>query len=103
MAAVVTISALLAAVVAAGVAVGSLSNSTVVGITALWIFLYGSGLLMSLLPYSLPTPEKVLARLPYVLQGEYNLNALTDWVFGGIVSAIGIAIVGMLGFSRKDV
>src|SRR5947208_898861 len=40
--AVVTISALLAAVVAMGVAVGSLSNSTVVGITALWIFLYGS-------------------------------------------------------------
>lgn len=102
-AAIVTISALLAAVVAAGVAVGSLSNSTVVGITALWIFLYGSGLLMSLLPYALPTPEKVLARLPYVLQGEYNLNALTDWVFGGVATAIGVAIIGMMGFSRKDV
>jgi ABC-2 type transport system permease protein len=102
-AAVVTISALLAAVVAMGVSVGSVSNSTVVGITALWIFLYGSGLLMSFLPYTFPSPEKVLSRLPFVLQGEYNLNSLTDWVFGGIVTAFGIAMAGMIAFARKDV
>jgi hypothetical protein len=102
-AAIVTISALLAAVVAMGVAVGSISNSTVVGITALWIFLYGSGLLMTLLPYALPTPEKVLARLPYVLQGQYDLTSLTDWVFGGIATSIIVAVIGMLGFARKDV
>ena len=103
MAAVITISALLAAVVALGVAVGSVSNSSVVGITGLWIFLYGSGLLMSLLPYSLPTPEKVLARLPHVLQGQYNLNSLSDWVFGGIAASIVVAVIGMLAFARKDV
>jgi hypothetical protein len=75
----------------------------VVGITALWIFLYGSGLLLALLPYALPTPEKLLARLPYVLQGQFDLNALTDWIFGGIVASIGVAVIGMLAFGRKDV
>jgi hypothetical protein len=102
-AAIVTISAILAAVVAMGVAVGSISNSTVVGITALWIFLYGSGLLLALLPYALPTPEKVLARLPHILQGEYDLTSLTDWIFGGIATSMGVAVLGMLGFARKDV
>jgi len=102
LAAVVTISAMLAAVVAMGVAVGSVSHSTVVGITVLWIFLYGSGILMTLLPATYPTPEKILARLPYVLQGTYDLNSLTDWVFGGIVAAVASAVIGMVAFARKD-
>jgi ABC-2 type transport system permease protein len=103
LAAVVTMSALLAAVVAMGVAVGSVSNSTVVGITALWIALYGAGLLMTLLPSTYPTPEKVLSRLPHVLQGEYDLSSLADWVLGGLAVAVGSAVAGLLGFARKDV
>jgi ABC-2 type transport system permease protein len=103
LAAIITMSALLAAVVAMGVTVGSVSNSTVVGITALWILLYGSGLLLSLLPTSLPTPEKALSRLPYVLQGQYDLTSLSDWVLGGLAGAVGAAVVGLLGFARKDV
>ena len=85
LAAVVTMSALLAAVVAMGVAVGSVSNSTVVGITVLWIALYGAGLLMTLLPSTYPTPEKVLSRLPHVLQGAVQpvvpgrLGAAAGW------------------------
>jgi hypothetical protein len=79
------------------------SNSTVVGITGLWIFLYGSGLLLSLLPTSLPTPEKALSRLPYVLQGAYDLPSLSDWVLGGLAGAVGAAVIGLLGFARRDV
>jgi ABC-2 type transport system permease protein len=103
LAAVVTMSALLAAVVAMGVAVGGMSNSTVVGITVLWIGLYGSGILMTLLPDTFPTPEKVLSRLPNILRGAYNLDSLADWVFGGIIVAVASAVVGMVGFARKDV
>jgi ABC-2 type transport system permease protein len=103
LAAVVTISAILAAVVAMGVAVGSVSHSTVVGITVLWIVLYGSGVLMTLLPATYPTPEKILSRLPYVLQGTYHLPALGDWVLAGLVTAVGSAAVGMVVFARKDV
>ncbi|HKB04441.1 MAG TPA: ABC transporter permease [Gemmataceae bacterium] len=103
LAAVATISAMLAAVVAMGVAVGSVSNSTVVGITVLWIVLYGSGVLMTLLPDTYPTPEKILSRLPHVLQGAYNLDSLTDWIFGGLVVSVAAAVLGLLAFARKDV
>ena len=56
-----------------------------------------------MLPGTIPTPEKALSRLPYVLAGSYNLPALTDYVFGGLVGAVGAATIGMLGFARKDV
>ena len=94
---------MLAAVVALGVAVGAVSNSTVVGITVLWIVLYGSGLLMSLLPSNFPTPEKVLSRLPNVLRGAYDLTSLLDWILGAAIAMLLSAIVGMLAFSRRDV
>ena len=117
LAAVVTISALLAAVVAMGVAVGSVSNSTVVGITALWIALYGSGLLMTLLPSTYPTPEKVLSRLPHVLQGQYDLSGLADWVLVqdlGFLGGLGtdpnsmlpvalLAVAGYVALARRPV
>ncbi|MEZ6139826.1 MAG: ABC transporter permease [Zavarzinella sp.] len=102
-AAIVTVSALLMGVVALGVAFGALTNSSVIGITLLWILLYGSGILMTLVPSDIPTPEKALSRLPYVLRGEYNLNSLGEWIFGGVAVAVIAAIVGMIGFSRKDV
>jgi ABC-2 type transport system permease protein len=101
--AILTLSALLAGVVALGVTVGALANSTVVGITVLWIILYGSGILMTLLPATYPTPEKALARLPSILRGEYNLTSLVDWIIGGLSVAVGSSIFGFLGFSRKDV
>jgi hypothetical protein len=100
---IVTMSALLSAVVAAGVAVGAACQSTVVGITLLWIGLYGSGLLLTLLPNTYPTPEKMLARLPNVLRGFYDMASLNDWISGGFIAAFAIAMVGMLVFSRKDV
>ncbi len=102
-AAIAAIAALLAGVVACGVAVGGITNSTVVGITGLWIVLYGSGLMMSLLPGTVPTPEKAVSRLPHVLAGSYYLPALADYVFVGLIGAIGAAVIGMLGFARKDV
>lgn len=103
LAAITTMSFLLAAVVAWGVAVGACTNSTVVGITGLWIFLYGSGLLLSLLPGTYPTPEKALSRLPHVLSGVYSGTALRDWVLGAIVATIGGGSLGLMGFARKDV
>lgn len=100
---VMTLSAMLAAVVGLGVTVGAIANSTVVGITVLWIFLYGSGILMTLLPNSFPTPEKLLSRLPAVLRGSYDLSSLTDWIAGGAIFALIAGVVGMLVFARKDV
>lgn len=101
--AVATVAVALAAVVAWGVTIGALANSTVVGITLLWIVLYGLGFLMTLLPASYPSPERVLKRLPYMLRGHYDTAALGELTVI-CASLIGLAVAGgLIGFSRKDV
>ncbi len=101
--AVVTISCLLIAVVSVGVAMGAVTNSSVVGIAVLWIAMYGLGILMSLLPNTFPSPEKVIARLPFVLRGEYELTSLAEWVLGSLIVAFSSALIGLLAFARRDV
>lgn len=98
-----TVGIALAAVVAWGVTIGALANSTMVGITLLWIVLYGSGFLMTLLPDSYPSPDRVLKRLPYMLQGHYSMDALLELCQIGLIMTLVAAIVGLIGFSRKDV
>jgi ABC-2 type transport system permease protein len=101
--ALTTVAVVLVAVVAWGVAIGALANSTIIGITLLWIVLYGSGFLLTLLPASYPSPDRVLKRLPYMLQGHYNSAALGELAIGAAILTGIAAIVGMIGFSRKDV
>jgi len=101
--AVLTVSILLAAVVAWGVTLGALAHSTVIGITVMWIALYGVGFLMTLLPTSYPSPDRVLKRLPYMLQGYYDLAAIGELALASFGMMFLAAVVGMIGFSRKDV
>ena len=101
--AIATVSVFLFAIVAWGVTLGALTNSTVLGIAILWVALYGTGFLVTLLPASYPSPEQVLSRLPHVLRGQYSVDALSELAMvSGIATGIA-AIVGMIGFSRKDV
>ena len=101
--ALTTVAVVLVAIVAWGVAIGALANSTILGITLLWIVLYGSGFLMTLLPASYPSPDRVLKRLPYMLQGHYDSAALGELAICAAILTGIAAIVGMIGFSRKDV
>jgi ABC-2 type transport system permease protein len=101
--AVATVAVVLIAIVAWGVTIGALANSTIVGITMLWIILYGSGFLMTLLPSSYPSPDRALKRLPYMLQGHYDTAALGELTLISLFLAVVAAIVGTIGFSRKDV
>jgi hypothetical protein len=101
--ALATVSALLAAVITCGVAVSAVFHSTALGIAVLWILLYGSGFLLSLLPSRFPSPDRALAGLPYILQGAYDLDALLQLAgWCALVSAIG-ALSGLIYFSRCDV
>jgi hypothetical protein len=70
--ALVTVAALLAAVITCGVTVSALTNSTVVGIAVLWVVLCGG--FAPGLPSPFPSPGRELHRLPHVLDGEYNLR-----------------------------
>lgn len=94
---------LLSLVVTCGVTVGALSSSTVVGVSVLWLGLYGSGFVLSFLPSRYPTPDRVLALLPQILRGEYDWLALERMMGVGLIAAAVVALIGLIGFARSDV
>ena len=102
LAAVVAVCAVLVAIVSWGVTIGALTN-TILGITIFWLALYGSGFLMTLLPEPWPSPDRELGKLRHILRGQFSTSLLTD-VVGAAVAASGLAaVIGLIGFSRRDV
>ncbi|MFN4258500.1 MAG: ABC transporter permease [Gemmataceae bacterium] len=94
---------LLMGVVSCGVMVSALSNSTVLGITILWIVLYGLGFALSWLPPQYPAPDRILQELPYVLQGHYDLRALGHLAGISAGASCFVAAIGCVYFGRRDV
>ncbi|MCS7044927.1 MAG: ABC transporter permease [Gemmataceae bacterium] len=101
--AIAVVGALLVLVVTCGVSVSALSTNTVVSITLVWLLLYGAGFLMSLLPANYPAPDRALHNLPHVLRGVYDLQMVGRLISGALSLSLLIAIVGMIGFARRDV
>ncbi len=101
--ALITVAALLAAVITCGVTVSAIANSTVLGIAVLWVILCGGGFLLSLLPPRYPSPDRALQRLPHILQGHYDLNSLAQFVGWSLIACCVTALVGLAYFSRRDV
>ena len=97
------VGALLLAIVSWGVAFGALANSTVMGITLLWVLLYGSGFLLNLLPPPYPSPERTLHLMPQVLRGNYDPMMLGRLLAGSAAASLLAVLVGFAGFARKDV
>jgi len=101
--AILLVAAILFVVISWGVTVGALSSGTVIGITVFWLLIYGGILLLSFLPEPYPTPERMLGRLKFVLRGQYDMAVVWEiLIVCGILSTIA-AMIGMYGFSRKDV
>jgi ABC-type transport system involved in multi-copper enzyme maturation permease subunit len=98
-----TVAALLAAVITCGVTISAMVNSTLVGVAVLWVVLYGGGFALSLLPDKLPSPDRALACLPYILRGHYNLEALGELAGWALAASFLTSLVGLVTFSRKDV
>lgn len=101
--ALLTVGAMMVAVISLGVTVSAMVNSTAVGIAALWIMIYGGGFALSLLPGSIRTPEWVLHNLPNILQGKYNATTLFQLMGWSAAFSLVAAVVGMLYFARRDV
>jgi hypothetical protein len=101
--ALATVAALLAAVVSAGVAVSAIFHSTVLSITVLWALLYGGGFALSLVPAHLPSPDRALHSLPYILHGYYDLQALLELMGWSLGVSVVSALMGMIYFARRDV
>lgn len=97
------VSALLAVVVTGGVTVSAMLNSTMLGITLLWILVYGTGFLFSLVPGQQSAPHRILNELPTVLRGHYDWNAVVR-VVGWSAAVCGVTGgVGLGWFARRDV
>lgn len=101
--ALLTVAALLAAVITCGVTVSAIANSTVLGIAVLWAILCGGHFLLTFLPARYPSPERTLQRLPHILQGQYDFNSLAQFVGWSLIACCVTALVGMAYFSRRDV
>ena len=101
--ALVTVGAVLGAIIALGVSVSAMVNTTAVGVAALWIVIYGGGFALSLLPASVPSPERSLHNLPFILQGKYNATALCQLMGWSGLFSCAAAVVGLGYFARRDV
>jgi ABC-type transport system involved in multi-copper enzyme maturation permease subunit len=101
--ALLTVAALLAAVISCGVTVSAVTNSTVLGIAVLWVSVYGAGFLLMFLPESFPSPDRILSRLPHVLRGYYDLRWAGRLVGWSALASWLAALVGMGYFARRDV
>jgi ABC-2 type transport system permease protein len=98
-----TVASLLVVVITCGVAVSALCGSTVLGIAAVWLVLYGVSFLLTLMPATWPSPDRILAKLPETLCGRYDPVAIKQLVIICLGSSLVVALVGMIGFSRRDV
>src|SRR5262245_30633823 len=101
--AVATVAALLAMVITCGVTVSAMSNNTVVSIAIVWMLLYCAGFVLSLLPENYPSPDRALHALPNVLKGQYDWQMVSRLIAGSLALSLFIALIGMIGFSRRDV
>jgi ABC-2 type transport system permease protein len=103
LAALAIIAGLLAAVITCGVTVSAIANSTVLGIAVLWSIVCAAGFLLQFLPSRYPTPDRALQRLPFMLQGHYDLLGMGQFIGWCLIVSCVTALVGMIYFSRRDV
>jgi ABC-type transport system involved in multi-copper enzyme maturation permease subunit len=101
--AMAAVAVLLLTVTTLGVTFSAISNSTLMGITLLWILLYGTGFVLTFLPARFPSPYRMLTNLPHILRGQYNLPELGQLSGWCALLSLLVAVVGLLWFSRRDV
>jgi ABC-type transport system involved in multi-copper enzyme maturation permease subunit len=101
--ALLTVATFLAVVTTCGVTISAMTNSTVLGISILWMILYGAGFILSLLPRTFPSPDRALEHLPHILRGLYSWKALGQLAGCSAILCGVVATIGMVSFSRRDV
>lgn len=101
--ALATVAALLVMVITCGVTVSAMSSNTVVSIAIVWVVLYSTSFILSLMPATFPSPDRALLALPHVLKGQYDWQIVSRLISGALSLSLLVAIVGMISFSRRDV
>ena len=101
--ALLTMAAMLAAVITCGVTVSAICNSTPLGIAILWVGLYGGGFALSLLPPRYPSPDRALKSLPFILRGYYDMTALGELMLWSLGFSVVVSLIGLIHFARRDI
>lgn len=101
--ALLSISVLLMAIISLGVTTGALANSTLLGVTGVWIVVYVGGFLTTLLPQPCLVPSRLLGRLPMIVKGEYDWDAIVQLLAVAVGASALTVAVGLWQFSRRDV
>lgn len=100
---IMLLTAVLAVVVSWGVTIGALSSGTVIGITLFWIAIFSAMLVLSRLPNEYPNLRWMIDGLRNVLRGSYATSEVTQFVMASAVLATIGALIGLIGFARRDV
>ena len=97
------VASLLTIIVCCSVAVSAMVQSTVLGITLVWISVYTFGAAMLLVPLAGLNLNEWLSRMPMLMRGQ--LDTTSQWyMLGGCLGlALLIAFAGAAHFARKDV
>jgi ABC-2 type transport system permease protein len=101
--ALVLVAALLGVVITCGVTLSALCRSTLWGVASAWLLLYAVSFLLTFMPASWPAPDRLLASLPDMVCGQYDPQAVRRFLWSCLGSALLLAAVGLVGFSRRDV
>lgn len=102
-AAVAMLAAVLMVVVSWGVAIGAVSNGTVIGITVFWIVIFGGMVALSRLPSDYPNLKWLIDGLRNVLRGGLDSADVLRFLAAAVVLAVVGALVGLGMFARRDV
>jgi len=97
------VAVLLSTVITCGVTVSAIANSTVLGIAVLWSILCIAAFLLQYLPSRYLSPDRALQRLPFILQGHYDLHSLAEFAGWSMLVSCVTALIGLIYFSRRDV
>ncbi|QEL15335.1 ABC-2 transporter permease [Limnoglobus roseus] len=101
--AVAMLAAVLMVVVSWGVAIGAMSNGTVIGITIFWIVIFGGMIALSRLPSDYPNLKWLMDGLRNVLRGGVQTGDVVQFLAASVVLAAVGAFIGLGVFARRDV
>jgi ABC-2 type transport system permease protein len=101
--ALVLVAAVFAMVISTGVAISSMSQSTVLGIAVSWMVVYGVGVGLWLLGWTQLDPGRILRLIANLVQGEFSWAMQWRLIGWCALASVVVAVAGMFHFSRCDV
>lgn len=85
-----------------GVAFSTLFNRTLVAVVVVWVLWYAAGFIFALLGVEYLSPLLIIDSLPAMLQGDYKVADQMRIILGFGLPSVGVVLLAMWYFGRKD-